>query len=205
MVLLRRPDRCVLITVLLVACTVSSVASQDSPRTRFHGIALKQHFQLTSAWSYSYEDAVPPQTFTGTVEQGLGLGLQVSYAITPNLAPYFGVDLGSELTTESGQSWVAYGPGLEVRFPVSRRWLPYVSAGATRWVHRDGLDFSYTQMTFGGGLEVFVSGRLALHYGFRVSSPVSDGKDHFGTLATVHGTVRSHRFGLSWYLSRRGP
>jgi hypothetical protein len=184
---------------------ILGVVSLDSPRPRFHGIALKPHFQLTSAWSYSYVDGVPPQTFVSNVEGGLGLGLQLSYAITPNLAPYFGVDVGSELTTESAQSWVAYGMGLELRFPVSRHVLPYGSVGATRWVHRDGLDFSYTLATFGGGLEVFLSRRLALHYGLRFSTPVSGGKDYWGRQATVDATQRFHLFGLSWYVGRRGP
>jgi len=184
---------------------ILGAVSLDSPRPRFRGIALKPHFQLTSAWSYSYVDGVPPQTFVGNVEDGLGLGLQLSYAITPNLAPYVGVDVGSELTLESGQSWVAYGLGLELRFPVSRLVLPYGSVGATHWVHRDGLDFSYTQATFGGGLEMFLSRRLALHYGLRFSIPVSDGKDYWGTQVTVDATQPSHLFGLSWYMGRRGP
>jgi hypothetical protein len=150
---------------------------------------------------------------------GLGGGVEVGYLVTPRLLAYAGFDLAKQaidvvgLDGNFGLTHLEAGARLSLPIPRSKV-LPYVGA----WVGRRALsttvsnlvtgeraDLSFSGMSVGlsGGMQVFVSPKLALDGGVSVGigklgNIKADGvRQDWGTPDNT--TTTRIRFGANWY------
>jgi outer membrane protein with beta-barrel domain len=150
---------------------------------------------------------------------GLGAGVEVGYLVTPRLLAYAGLDIAKQAIDVSGLDG-NFGlshleAGARLNFPLARsKLLPYVGA----WVGRRALsttvdnvvtgeqaDLSFSGMAVGagGGVQMFLSPRLALDGGVslgfgKLGNIKADGeKQDWGTPDNT--TTTRLRFGANWY------
>jgi hypothetical protein len=150
---------------------------------------------------------------------GLGAGVEVGYLVTPRLLAYAGLDIAKQAIDVSGLDG-NFGlshleAGARLNFPLARsKLLPYVGA----WVGRRALsttvdnvvtgeqaDLSFSGMAVGagGGVQMFLSPRLALDGGVslgfgKLGNIKADGeKQDWGSPDNT--TTTRLRFGANWY------
>lgn len=150
---------------------------------------------------------------------GLGAGVEVGYLVTPRLLAYAGLDIAKQAIDVSGLDG-NFGlshleAGARLNFPLARsKLLPYVGA----WVGRRALsttvdnvvtgeqaDLSFSGMAVGagGGVQMFLSPKLALDGGVslgfgKLGNIKADGeKQDWGTPDNT--TTTRLRFGANWY------
>ena len=150
---------------------------------------------------------------------GLGGGVEVGYLVTPRLLTYAGVDIAKQAVAVTGLDGnfglTHLEAGARYSFPIARsKVLPYVGA----WVGRRSLsttvsnlvtgeqaDLSFSGLSVGasGGMQVFVSPKLALDGGFslglgKFGNVKADGvRQNWGTPNNT--TTTRLRFGANWY------
>jgi hypothetical protein len=151
---------------------------------------------------------------------GLGAGIEVGYRVTPRLLTYAGFDIAKQAIDEIGLDGnfglTHLEAGARLSFPVARsKVLPYLGA----WVGRRSLsttmenfvtgetaDLSFSGLAVGasGGMQVFVSPKLALDGGLsigvgKLGTVKVDGDRQDGG-GTLHNTTTTRvRFGANWY------
>jgi Outer membrane protein beta-barrel domain len=150
---------------------------------------------------------------------GLGAGVEVGYMVTPRLLAYAGLDIAKQAVDVTGLDGnfglTHLEAGARLNFPIARsKLLPYVGA----WVGRRALsttvdnvvtgeqaDLSFSGMSVGasGGVQVFLSPKLALDGGVslgvgKLGNIKADGeKQDWGTPDNT--TTTRLRFGANWY------
>jgi hypothetical protein len=150
---------------------------------------------------------------------GVGGGVEVGYLVTPRLLAYAGADLVKQAVDVVGLDGnfglTHLEAGARLSFPIRHsKVLPYVGA----WVGRRALsttvrnlvtgeqaDLSFSGMSFGasGGMQVFVSPKLALDGGLslgigKLGNIKADGvRQDWGTPNNT--TTTRLRFGANWY------
>jgi len=150
---------------------------------------------------------------------GLGGGLEVGYLVTPRLLAYAGADIAKQAVAVTGLDGnfglTHLEAGARYSFPISHsKVLPYVGA----WVGRRSLsttvsnlvtgeqaDLSFSGLSVGasGGMQVFVSPKLALDGGLslgigKFGNVKADGvRQNWGTPNNT--TTTRLRFGANWY------
>jgi len=189
------------LAVFCGASAASGHAATDSGAPRFRGFAADVDLFHASRWSYT-----DPMDASGGfgVRGRPGLGLRLSYATSASLAPYVSVHL---TTHDWGQQNGTYSSvGMRLRLPGTRRIMPFANAGVGHLSDR-GVRVSYNFAEFGGGTQLFVSGRLAFHPVLEFVRPLGDGKRELdgGQRIDVPLDVNPWRasFGLTWYLGKR--
>jgi hypothetical protein len=150
---------------------------------------------------------------------GLGAGIEVGYLVTPRLVTYAGFDIAKQAIDVTGLDG-SFGlthleAGARMNFPIARsKMMPYLGA----WVgHRslsttvdnfvtgESADLSFSGLAIGGsgGVQMFVSPKLALDGGLSVGvgklgNIKADGqKQDWGTPNNT--TTTRLRFGANWY------
>jgi hypothetical protein len=150
---------------------------------------------------------------------GLGGGMEVGYLVTPRLLAYAGADVAKQAINVTGLDGnfglTHLEAGARYSFPISRsKVLPYVGA----WVGRRSLsttvtnlitgeqaDLSFSGLSVGasGGMQLFVSPKLALDGGVslgigKLGNIKADGvRQNWGTPDNT--TTMRLRFGANWY------
>jgi hypothetical protein len=150
---------------------------------------------------------------------GLGGGVEVGYLVTPRLLAYAGFDLAKQAIDVEGLEGdfglTHLEAGARLSFPIARsKAMPYVglwagrrrlSTTAENFVTGASSDLSMSGMAVGasGGVQVFVSPRLALDGGVsvgvgRMGNVKVDGqRQDWGTPDRT--TTTRIRFGANWY------
>jgi hypothetical protein len=150
---------------------------------------------------------------------GLGGGVEVGYRVTPRLLAYAGFDLAKQAIDVEGLDGdfglTHLEAGARLSFPIARsKAIPYVGLWAGRrslsttvdnFVTGARSDLSMSGMAVGasGGLQVFVSPKLALDGGVSVgvgrmgNIKVDDQRQDWGTPDRT--TTTRIRFGANWY------
>ena len=191
----------ILLAVLCGTAAASGYAATDSGAPRFRGISADVDLFHVGPWFY--DD--PMDVYGGSGAGGRsGLGLRLSYAPSGNLAPYVAMHL---ITHDWGQQNGTYtSVGMQLRQPWKRRIMPFANAGVGHLSDR-GIRVSYNFAEFGGGIQLFVSGRLAFHPALEFIRTLGDGKRELdgGRTRDVPLDVNPWRasFGLTWYMGKR--
>lgn len=187
--------------VLALLCGAIAASGHAATAPWFRGFATDVDLFHASRWSYT--DPIDPSG-GAEVNGRLGLGLRLSYVLTPNIAPYVALHL---ITHDSGQqNGTSSSVGAQLRLPWTRRITPFANAGVGHLsdpVARGSYDFA----EFGGGIQLFVTGRLAFHPVLEFVHPLGDGERELddGRTRDVPLDVNPWRtsFGLTWYMGKR--
>jgi hypothetical protein len=151
---------------------------------------------------------------------GLGAGVEVGYRVTPRLLAYAGLDIAKQSIDVAGLDGdfglTHLEAGARLSFPIPRsKMLPYLGA----WIGRRSLsttvdnfdtgtssDLSFSGLTAGasGGVQVFISPKLALDGGLSVGvgklgNVKVDGQRQDGGETLGNTTTTRIRFGANWY------
>jgi hypothetical protein len=190
---------CLVLTLLFgsIAFVGTGIATT---RPLFHGTALD--LDIYHAYRWSFSDPLDP-TANSLVGGRPGLGVRLSYAVTPRIAPYAALHA---VTHDWGnQDGTAVSVGAQLRVPWKRRVMPFVGAGVGH-LHDSSVDASFDFAEVGGGVQLFVSRRLAFHPIFEAEIPLGDGELELanGASRNVDLDVNPWRasFGLTWFLGR---
>lgn len=193
---------------LLVGAPACAVAeATDTARAPIdRGLALNVHVPFVSTWAYSYDygdPSNPGYRIAVPVGHGFGLGLELSYGISPLVSAYVGGDLAGSGLFESGDSWVSYGTGVQLHWPRAHLVRPYASAGIGRRViiSSQGANTSMANSfaALGVGVELYASRRLALEYAVRFTMPSGHGtgRSPSWTPARIDEAPQVHRLGTT--------
>jgi len=182
----------------VAATTGRAAAGSSTPE--FRGFAADVDAYHASSWTFT--DPIDPYG-DHHISMDVGLGLRLSYAVSPRFAPYAAVHL---VTSDFGEkTGTTSSIGMQLRIPWTRRFMPFATAGIG---HLSDPEFnvSYDLAEFGAGMQVFLSGRLALHPLLEFVTPLGDGEREIdGGKRDVELDVHPIRgsFGLTWFLGAR--
>jgi hypothetical protein len=202
----------------VLAATLGLTASLHAQRAR----PVQPHparFVINGHSTAALGTSVGDQFGSLSTSAGLGGGVEVGYLVTPRLLAYAGVDVAKQAVDVTGLDGnfglTHLEAGARYSFPIAHsKMLPYVGA----WVGRRSLsttvsnlvtgeqaDLSFSGLSVGasGGMQVFVSPKLALDGGLslgigKFGNIKADGvRQNWGTPNNT--TTTRLRFGANWY------
>lgn len=199
------PLRFLTLAAVLLLGAASYAAAQPYSNTR--GLYLNVHASATSI-TYEADDF---EDFDET-DGGGGLGVEVGYGFSPLVSLFVALN-GSGMEADGGDTYTLGHGDLGVRFNFrsGERLVPYASLAVTgrqatfEFENGGEIELSGGGGTLGGGLAYFVSPRLALDAGLRLTAgtftDVSVGRLTVSNFDVDAGSGRLV-FGLSWFPTR---
>ena len=183
--------------VVIVLAIPSTVAAQTSFAVDKGSVGISGMASIGLADGELYED------LAGDPLISLSLQPSIFYFVMPNLA--IGGDLMFEYEAQGDDSASMYGigPGILYAFGSSKSTIyPYVGAGFSYVIYKNGLDITGTQIKLGGGL--FILPAAQQHLGLRLEAGVTfDGlKPDWPGAETTNGTTFGISVGLVGFIFR---
>ena len=203
------------------AASVGLTVTAQAQRQRPHPVSLpSSRWVINGHTTAALGTGVGDNEGTLNTSTGLGAGIEVGYRVTPRLLTYAGVDIAKQAINEVGLDGdfglTHLEAGARLSFPIkSSKMLPYLGA----WIGRRSLsttvdnfdtgvstDLSFSGLSIGGsgGMQVFVSPKLALDGGLSVGvgklgNVKVDGERQDGGGSLHNTTTTRLRFGANWY------
>ena len=208
------------LTVLATALAGSLGLPGSAHGQRSHAVSLPSSRWVLNGHSTAALGTTVSDAFNIIkTSSGLGAGLEVGYRVTPRLLAYAGIDIAKQPVDIAGLEGdfglTHFEAGARLSFPIPRsKIMPYLGA----WVGRRSLsttlddfdtgtssDLSLSGFTAGatGGMQVFVSPKLALDGGLSVGvgkmgNIKLEGQRQVSERLGNTTTTRI-RFGANWY------
>jgi Outer membrane protein beta-barrel domain len=202
------------------AATFAFSAPAQAQRPRHRAIQPSSRWVINGHTTAALGTGVSDNENTLNTSTGLGAGIEVGYRVTPRLLTYAGVDIVKQPINEIGLDGdfglTHIEAGARLSFPIrSSKMLPYLGA----WVgHRslsttvdnfdtgESADLSFSGISVGasGGMQLFVSPKLALDGGLslgvgKLGTVKVDGEQQAGGGTLRNTTTTRLRFGANWY------
>jgi hypothetical protein len=206
--------------IILAVFAASFGLAGSAQAQRTHTIApLSSRWVINGHSSMALGTSVTDDFNEVKTSSGLGGGVEVGYRITPRLLAYAGMEISKQPVAvedlEGDFGLTHLEAGARLSFPMKEsKMVPYVGL----WVGRRSLsttlddfdtgassDLSLSGMAAGasGGVQLFVSPKLALDGGLSIGTGKMGNIKLDGQSQTTHGlsstTTTRIRFGANWY------
>jgi Outer membrane protein beta-barrel domain len=202
------------------AATFALSASAQAQRPHHRAIQPSSRWVINGHSTAALGTGVSDNENTLNTSTGLGAGVEVGYRIMPRLLAYAGVDIAKQaidvIGLDGNFGLTHIEAGARLSFPIARsKVLPYLGAWVGRrslsttvdnFVTGESADLSFSGMSVGasGGMQIFVSPKLALDGGLslgigKLGNVKVDGQRQPGGGTLSNTTTTRIRFGANWY------